>query len=268
MTLRLESVSYRYAGSTKPVLRDVSVTLEAGRVVSVTGRSESGKSTLCLVASGLAPGVIGGTVDGLVELDGRDARGLPQHVLAQSCGILFQNPTTQLSRTARTVWEEIAFGPCNLGLAVADVVERVESTAETLAIGGLLRRDPTRLSGGQAQLVALAAVLALRPPHVVLDEPTSQLDPLGTRLVGETLARLAASGTVAILIVEQKPELLAALADELIVLDGGKVVRSGPTAAVQRDPSIAELGVEPPAAVRIERLAIAAGIRLEDGFAP
>ena len=218
MTLRLESVSYRYAGSTKPILRDVSVTLEAGRVVGVTGRSESGKSTLCLVASGLAPGVIGGTVDGLVELDGRDARGLPQHVLAQSCGILFQNPTTQLSRTARTVWEEIAFGPCNLGLAVADVVERVESTAETLAIGGLLRRDPTRLSGGQAQLVALAAVLALRPPHVVLD--------------------------------------------------GGKVVRSGPTAAVQRDPSIAELGVEPPAAVRIERLAIAAGIRLEDGFAP
>lgn len=264
MTLRLAGVSYRYAGSNVDVLRDITLEVTPGRVVGVTGPSESGKSTLCLVAAGLAPAVIGGTVQGSVALDGNDALSLPAHARARACGSLFQNPTTQLSGTARTVWEEIAFGPRNLGLTLPDVVERVDASATALGIEGLLARDPARLSGGQAQLVALATVLALRPDQIVLDEPTSQLDPLGTRLVGETLARLAAAGTVGILIVEQKPELLAAIADELVILDQGRIARAGPTAAVQSDPSILELGVEAPAHVRIARAAQERGLVLDE----
>lgn len=253
MTLVLEGLGYRYAGASQPALRDVNLVLEPGRVVGVAGRGESGKSTLCLVASGLAPASIGGEISGTRRLDGVDASALRPHEFAQRCGVLFQNALTQLSGTSATVFEEIAFGPRNLGLAVDDIVERVESTAALLGIDALLDRDPGRLSGGQAQLVALASVLALRPAHLVLDEPTSQLDPFGTRLVADILAALVRGGATAILIVEHKPELLVRLADELLVLDGGAVALAGSTGDVFRSAELAAHGVEPPAAVRIER---------------
>ncbi|HEY0444395.1 MAG TPA: ABC transporter ATP-binding protein [Candidatus Limnocylindrales bacterium] len=259
MTLVLAGLGYRYAGAPKQALEGIDLVLEPGRVVGVAGRSESGKSTLCLVASGLAPASIGGEISGTRQLDGVDASALRPDEFAQRCGILFQNPLTQLSGTAVTVFEEIAFGPRNLGLEVADIVERVESTAAMLGIDPLLDRDPGRLSGGQAQLVALASVLALRPGHLILDEPTSQLDPFGTRLVAENLVALARHGGTAILIVEHKPELLATLADELVVLDGGTIVLAGPTRDVLASPDLGRHGVEPPAAVRIERAVAARG---------
>jgi ABC-type multidrug transport system ATPase subunit len=129
----------------------------------------------------------------------------------------------------------------------------------TLDIAGLAERDPQRLSGGQAQLVALASVLALQPSLLVLDEPTSQLDPAGTRLVGKALSRFAAENGTAILLVEHKTGLVARIADEVAVLVGGRIVQHGPTAEVLANPALAEQGVDPPPAVRIERAVAAAG---------
>ena len=260
VTLALSGASYRYAGTPRDVLAGVTLEVTPGRVVGLVGPNEAGKSTLCLVASGLAPASIGGRLDGSVTMDGVETRSLKPHELAQRCGVLFQNPTTQLSGTAATVYEELAFGPRNLGLPIAEIVERVEWALAMLGIDALAPKDPARLSGGQAQLVALASVLALRPAYLVLDEPTSQLDPQGTRLVGEALAHLAGESRTGILIVEHKTELLAALADEVAVIDGGRVVESGPAAAVLADPRLAELGVEPPAAVRLRRAFSAAGL--------
>jgi energy-coupling factor transport system ATP-binding protein len=251
VTLVLEGVSYRYAGASAPALDGVDLSVEAGRVTGVVGANESGKSTLCLVAAGLAPGVIGGRLDGRVAIAGLEtSRGRP-HELAQRCGILFQNPATQLSGTAATVWEEVAFGPRNLALAVDDVIDRVEEALAALGIADLAERDPGRLSGGQAQLVALAAILALRPACLVLDEPTSQLDPLGTRLVGEALGRIARESGAAILVAEHKTALLARLADEVVVLAAGRIVAAGPAASLLDDPRLESFGVEPPPAVRI-----------------
>jgi energy-coupling factor transport system ATP-binding protein len=258
MSLQMRGATYAYAGTKATVLDGVDLDVEPGRVVAVVGPNESGKSTLCLVAAGLAPAAIGGRLTGSVVLDGQETATLKPYEAAQRCGILFQNPATQLSGTSATVWEELAFGPRNLGLSIGEVAERVEGAMTTLQIGGLAERDPHRLSGGQAQLVALASVVALRPSMLVLDEPTSQLDPAGTRLVGDALARLAASGT-AVLLVEHKTGLVERVADLVVLLVGGRVETVGPAATVLADPRLDEFGVDPPPSARITRALAAAG---------
>ncbi len=262
MSLALRGATYRYAGTRAPALIDVDLDIEAGRVVGVIGPNEAGKSTLCLVTSGLAPGVVGGRLDGSVLLDGQETRGLRPHEVAQRCGVLFQNPTHQLSGTAVTVFEELAFGPRNLGLPLREVMDRATEALASLGIETLADRDPTRLSGGQAQLVALASILALRPRYLILDEPTSQLDPHGTRIVGEALARLARQGGAGILVVEHKTALLATLADEVVLVEAGRIVRREPASQILADPTLAEHGVEPPPATRVRGALQAAGLRM------
>jgi energy-coupling factor transporter ATP-binding protein EcfA2 len=262
MTLDLDSVSYRYAGATGNALADVSLELAAGDVVGIVGASESGKSTLCLVASGLAPGAIGGSLGGRVSIDGMDTSDTPSYVLAQRSGILFQQPAAQLSATAPTVWEEVAVGPRNLALPLAEVIERTWAALQLLRIEALAEREPGRLSGGQMQLVALAGVLAMRPAYLVLDEPTAQLDPAGTELVARAIDGLAGQGA-GILIAEQKTDLLAGLCHRVIVLDDGKVVLDGPADEVLGDPALREWGVEPPAPVRLRRALAEAGVARE-----
>lgn len=255
----LDRVTYRYAGAARPSLRDVTLTLAAGEVVGLCGPSEAGKTTLCLVASGLAPRTVGGTLSGRLLLDGADAAPLAMHQLADRVGISFANPTTQLSGVAATVYEEIAFGPMNLGLPRADVLGRTEGALAALRIDALAARDPVRLSGGQQQLVALAGLLALRPTHLVLDEPTAQLDPAGTRLVAEALGTLAAGGA-SILVAEQKTDLLATLCQRVVVLAEGRIALEGEASHVFADPRLAELGVAAPGTVRLSRAAEAAGL--------
>jgi energy-coupling factor transport system ATP-binding protein len=263
VSIRLEAVAYQYAGTRRSVLDGVDLLVEPGEVVGVVGGNESGKSTLCLVASGLAPVSIGGRLSGRAQLDEVETASLRPYEIAQRCGILFQNPNTQLSGTSLTVFEEVAFGPRNLGLDPAEIVRRVDSAMAAVGVSDLAARDPGRLSGGQAQLVALASVLALRPTTLVLDEPTSQLDPLGTRQVGDALATLARQTGTAILIVEHKTDLLERMAESVVVLDGGHIVERGSAAEVLADPGLAARGVDPPAAVRLGRAVEAAGMTAE-----
>jgi energy-coupling factor transport system ATP-binding protein len=262
VSLQLADVSYRYAGSPTVVLAGIELVIESGEVLGIVGANEAGKSTLCLVAAGLAPGTVGGKLEGMVTIDGLATISIRPYELAQRCGSLFQNPGTQLSGTAPSVWEEIAFGPRNLGLVLAEVVERVDAVVTTLGIGDLIERSPARLSGGQAQLVALAGVLALRPAYLVLDEPTSQLDPQGTELVGRALATLAARSNVGILIVEHKADVLAGIATRVGVIDAGRLVAIGSAADVLAHPRLLEWGVEPPSSVRLDRLAHERGVSL------
>jgi energy-coupling factor transporter ATP-binding protein EcfA2 len=257
--LTLEGVSYRYAGATRASLRDVSLTLSDGEVLGVVGRSEAGKSTLCLVASGLAPRTLGGTLSGRLAIDGADTAGRAMHEMATEVAIGFQNPGTQLSGVATTVFEEIAFGPMNLGVPRDEVLQRTQSSIAALAIGALLERDPDRLSGGQQQLVAIAGLLALSPRHLILDEPTAQLDPAGTRLVSDAVERLAAGGA-SILIVEQKVDLLARICHRVVALDEGRITLDGVASEVLADPRLHALGVAEPSDVRLRRLAAEAGL--------
>jgi energy-coupling factor transport system ATP-binding protein len=257
--LRIEDVHYWHAGSTNAALSGASLSLAAGEVLGVVGANDSGKSTLSLVAAGLAPQSIGGRLEGRVLVSGSVTTSLRPHELAGRVGILFQNPQTQLSGTASTVWEEIAFGPRNLGLTVDAVVERVTESLDVLQLHDLAARDPQRLSGGQGQLLALASVLALRPAILVLDEPTSQLDPVGTRLVGEAIERLAQAGA-AVLLVEHKTDLVLAVADRTALLESGRVTSVGPSSDVLGAPTVADSGVEPPSRIRLARALEAAGV--------
>lgn len=262
MTLALRGVSYRYPGTRRPAVHDVDLELTPGEVVGLVGGNESGKSTLCLVCAGLAPGTIGGQLEGSVTIDGAAAPSLRSWELAQRCAILFQNPTTQLSGTAGTVWEEVAFGPRNLGVPLTEVVARVEEVLGRLGIEALSRRDPGRLSGGQAQLVALAGVLAMRPAYLVLDEPTSQLDPLGTLLVADAIAGLAAATGAGVLLVEHKTEILERVAARIAVVADGALVAAGPAGPTLADERLEGWGVAPPEQVRLARAARRAGRRL------
>jgi len=258
--LSLGGVRYRYAGSTDWALDGIDIEIDAGEVVGVCGPNDAGKSTLCLVAAGLAPGSIGGRLEGSVLIGGTDSRELTPYAAAQRCGILFQNASTQLTGTTATVWEEIAFGPRNLGLNLAAIVERVEWAMGLIRVNHLAERQPDRLSGGQAQLVALASVLALRPQVLILDEPTSQLDPAGTQLIGQTLAGLARDSGTALLIVEHKTDLLDELCRRVVVVDGGRIVLDGSAATVLEDPRLDGWGVEAPSRVRLASALRAQGL--------
>jgi len=248
--LTLEAIGYRYAGARLPSLHDVSLTLHDGEVVGLVGASESGKTTLCLVASGLAPRTVRGTLTGRVLLDGEDVAPLAIHELAARVGIAFASPATQLSGVAATVYEEVAFGPMNLALPRSEVSARTEEVLASLRIESLADRNPARLSGGQQQLVAIAGLLALHPAHLVLDEPTAQLDPAGTVMVAAALARLADDGA-SILIAEHKTDLLAQICSRVLALKAGRVALEGPAGEVLADPQLRGLGVAPPAAVRL-----------------
>ncbi len=257
--LSMRDVGYRYAGFAKPVLHDINLTLHDGEIVGLVGANDAGKSTLCLVACGLAPGSIGGTLTGTLTIDGESMAGKPLHEFSTRVGIGFQNPATQLSGVTGSVFEEIALGPMNLGLPARETVERTNAAMATLSIEHLAEREPRRLSGGQGQLVVIASLLAMRPPHLVLDEPTAQLDPEGTRLVGEAIRALAATGT-AMLIAEHKTDLLDGLCSRVIALDAGRIVIDAPAADALEDPRLAELGVDRPARVRLAEAAVARGL--------
>ena len=257
--LELRGVSYRYPGYAKAVLEDIDLTIGDGEIVGLVGPNESGKSTLCLVASGLAPASIGGKLGGTLSIDGEVATGKSTHELAEHVVVGFQNPNTQRSGIAATVFEEIAIGPMNLGLEVDEIVARTREAIALLRLGDLITRDPNRLAGGQAQLVGIAGLLAMRPGHVILDEPTAQLDPAGTRLVGDALRALAGSGS-SLLIAEHKTDLLDEVCGRIVVIDAGRIAFSGPTGDVFADPRLVELGVEPPSRERLRRALADAGL--------
>jgi energy-coupling factor transporter ATP-binding protein EcfA2 len=260
--LELIGASYRYAGYARLALAEADLRLDAGEVVGLVGPNEAGKSTLCLVASGLAPASIGGTLTGELRIDGEAMTGRPVHEIAGRVAIGFQNPNTQRSGVAGTVFEEVALGPMNLGLVVAETVERTWAALRTLRLEALAERDPMRLSGGQAQLVAIASLLAMRPRHVILDEPTAQLDPEGTRLVGKALRQVAETGA-ALLVAEHKTDLLDGLCDRVVAIDGGRIALDGPAGDVLADERLVGLGVDPPSRIRLARALQARGLTVE-----
>ena len=259
MTLELKAEGYRYPGYARSVLRDISLSIADGETVGLVGPNEAGKSTLCLVASGLAPASVGGELRGTLTIDGEPMAKLATYELAERVVVGFQNPNTQRSGITATVFEEVALGPMNLGLQIAETVERTWAALRMLRLEAIAERNPARLSGGQAQLVGIASLLAMRPGHVILDEPTAQLDPSGTRLVSEALRQLADAGT-SLLIAEHKTDLLDGLCQRIIVIDDGQIVLDGPSADVLADPVLVELGVEPPARVRLQRAIASAGL--------
>jgi energy-coupling factor transporter ATP-binding protein EcfA2 len=231
--LRVIDLSYRYPGAERTALDDVSLTVEAGELVLLAGGSGSGKSTLLRAASGLVPHFHGGTFAGTVVTGGLDTREHGPARIAAVAGTLFQDPETQV--VMGTVRAELAFPLENLGWAAPAVARGVEEAALALGLGNLLDRPTHELSGGELQRVALAASLAGRPRLLLLDEPTSQLDPVaGDELLG-VLRRLNEEWGTAILLAEHRLERCLPAADRVVELrDGHLVADETPRAFLSR----------------------------------
>jgi len=226
--LALERVTYRYPGAAGPALHHVTLELEPGEVVVVAGASGSGKSTLLKAASGLVPHFHGGELAGRVTVAGMDTRKYGPGELAMEVGTLFQDPETQI--VMGTVRAELAFGLENRGLAGPAVARGVEEAALALGIAQLLDRPTGQLSGGELQRVALGAALAGRPRLLVLDEPTSQLDPVAGDELIAMLRRLNEDFDTTVLLAEHRLERCLAGADRVIALVEGRVACDAPPA--------------------------------------
>ena len=219
--LELDHVTYAYPGAPRPSLVDVTLRIGAGEMVVLAGASGSGKSTLLRVASGLVPHFFGGNFAGRAQVAGLDTREHGPGALAAVVGTMFQDPETQV--LMGTVAAELAFGLENRGDSPPAVARGVEETALALGIAHLLDRPTAELSGGELQRVALGAALAGRPPLLVLDEPTSQLDPVaGDELIG-SLRRCNEDSDTAIVLAEHRLERCLGAADRVIALVDGVV---------------------------------------------
>lgn len=257
--LNLRAVSYRYPGARVETLHGIDLDLAEGTVTGLVGPAEAGKSTLCLVAGGLAPRVVGGTLTGQVGIDLESVADWPMHRLAQEVVTGVQDPAGQLTLIAETVAEEVAFGPANLGLPREVIEEHVVTALRLTGIEDLATRDPTRLSGGQQQLVVLAGLLAMRPRHLVLDEPLAHLDATSARLVLDAV-RAAAHGGTAVLLAEQRTAELATVADSVVVMGAGNIVSRGAPVDVLSDPGNVALGVAEPPESALRRKLSEAGL--------
>lgn len=241
----LRNVSFTYAYTEQPALDGITLELEEGLLHGVVGMNASGKSTLCSLIRGIVPHFHEGELEGEVKILGKDLLEWDPAELSRTIGCVFENPFTQISGIKDTVFEEIALGLENLGISHGEMIERVETVVEQLGLQALIRKNPNELSGGQRQKVAFASIIAMDADFIVIDEPTSQLDPEATDAVFGIIGDLKAAGK-SIVLVEHKIDLMAQYADRLVVMKHGKVVASGPTRDVLTSGALADAKVAVP----------------------
>lgn len=223
--IEVADLGFRYRKTTRPALRAVDLTIPTGQFVAVIGPSRAGKSTLCLSLNGLIPHSVAGKMTGTVHLDGRSTQDRSMKDMFTEAAIVFQDFESQLFSSNAAL--DVAFGPENLGLAHDEIVARVDHYLDLVGLRGYERREPSSLSGGQKQRLALASALALESPILILDEPTTDLDPAGKQSILEVAERLRASGEHTIVCVEHEIEELVA-ADRVVLLADGEIVLDGP----------------------------------------
>ena len=236
---KLEDVSYKYPLEDREILKNINLDIKKGEFWAVIGKNGSGKTTLCNVLRRFVPDFYKGELKGRITLEGKELKDYSAKEIVQKVGFVFQNPFTQISGVKETVFEEIAFGLENLALDAEDIRKRVEETLKLLHIEELRNKNPYELSGGQGQKVALASIIAMDPEIMVIDEPTSQLDPKGTEEIFEIIDILKKEGKT-IILVEHKLELIAEYAEKVMVLDKGEMILSGNTEDVLKNKILME----------------------------
>ena len=223
---KIENVNYKYPLEEKQALKNINIEIKKGEFWAVIGKNGSGKTTFCNMLRRFVPDFYKGELTGKIMLEDKELKDYSQKELVQKIGFVFQNPFTQISGVKDTVFEEIAYGLENLGLDKEEIISRVEKILKLLEIEKLRDRNPYDLSGGQKQRVALASIIAMDPDILVIDEPTSQLDPKGTEDIFKIINLMANEGKT-IILVEHKLELIAEYAQNILVLDEGEIILSG-----------------------------------------
>lgn len=250
--IKARQLKYTYPNARKSAINGVSFEIEKGEFVILTGPSGCGKTTLCRCFNGLIPHFYQGELEGGIQVVGLSVPDHPIHELSRLVGLVFQNPENQLF--ALSVEKDIAFGLENLGVPRERMQEEVDWALETTGIWKIRDRAPHELSGGQQQRVAIASVLVMRPQIIVLDEPTSFLDPSGAKNIFEVLDDLNRSLGITVILVEHRLDLAAKYADHVIVMDKGKIVLDGEPREVLSSQKARLLGVGVPKAIRLYQI--------------
>ncbi len=241
----VEGLTYAYPATDAPALVGLSFEIAPGQFAAVVGANGAGKTTLCYALAGYMPAFFRGEVQGSIRVAGRNVVETPLAELGGVIGLVFDNPFNQITGARFSVREEVAFGLENLAVPREEMIPRVEAMLALTGLSDLADRSPYDLSGGQQQRLALASIMVMAPQVLILDEPTSQLDPQGTREVFETLGRLTAGGQTTVVLTEHKLEWVAAFADRVLVLDHGRLAADGAPSAVLGSQHIEQLGVTP-----------------------
>ncbi|GEK90152.1 energy-coupling factor transport system ATP-binding protein [Alkalibacterium putridalgicola] len=250
--IEVENLKYRYPDLTDLVLDDLSFSVEKGECLGIVGENTAGKSTLCYALAGLIPHFYKGAYGGKVTVNGLVVREHEIAEIVENIGLVFENPFSQMTGAKKTVYEEVAFGLENLGLDRKEMHRRIEQYLKLLDVFGLKDKNPFDLSGGQMQRVAIASVLAMEPDVLILDEPTSQLDPQGSREVFEVIEQLTEKG-MTIILVEHKMEQIAQYADRVLLLHQGRQVALDTPEKIFSRPDLKGFGVTPPVVTNISK---------------
>jgi energy-coupling factor transporter ATP-binding protein EcfA2 len=216
----VDNLTVKYPLTLEPAIENINFVVRRGEFIGVIGPTTAGKTTLCLCLKGLIPHMVRAEMSGRVLICGMDTRNTSVPELAKRIGFVIDDPEAQL--TQLTVEEEVAFGLENLGLEPNEIRDRVRWALEVVSLSGLEDRAPIDLSGGQQQRLAIASVLAMQPEVLVLDEPTSNLDPVGKDEVFGVLQDLREKRNITIIVVEHEAERLAEFSDKILLLYNGK----------------------------------------------
>lgn len=263
--LSVEKLAFKYPSSQTNALDEITCAFEAATVTAIVGANGAGKSTLCYALAGFIPHFFKGEMQGSVQVNGADTKQTSLAELVTRVGLVFQNPFNQISGAKLTVFEEITFGLENLGVPRNEMKMRVEHALDLFGLAQAAQQSPFELSGGQQQRLALASIFVMEPPVMVLDEPTSQLDPQATRQVIETIQKLAAQGRT-IVLVEHKLEWVAQLASRVLVLDNGRIAADGAPREILQNASA--WGLNETRYARAARLARERGVAANGGLLP
>ena len=257
--IKIEDFTFRYRDAMRCAVRHLDFEVPEGGFLCVVGPNGSGKSTLCNALVGLVPHHFNGKSRGSVRVLGQKVADQTIAQISCNVGFVFQNPFNQLSYTAGTVAEELAYGLGNHGVPRDEMVRRIERIAGPLHLEGLLDRNPLELSGGQVQRVALGSTLIMNPRVLVLDECTTQLDPLGSEEIFDIVKKLNEDG-MTVVMVDHDMERVARCADHVLVLSRGNQIAFGTPEEVFSDPALEEHGVDIPDYVRVSRALSEAGL--------
>ncbi len=258
--IELDGVTFTYAGEATPALQHLDLRITTGELWAVLGPTGAGKSTLCSLLAGFIPHFYRGSLRGKVRVAGIDVPGSSLGEMSEHVGSVFQNPFNQVTGARYTVREEIGFGLENLGVPRPAMLERIERSLALTGLSELAERSPYALSGGQQQRLAIASILALRPKLMILDEPTSQLDPAGTGQVFTLLRDLVSAGETTVVVAEQRLEWVARVADRCLVLQSGTKAAEGTPSDVLSSPEAEGWGLCESRFSRAARAAAAQGI--------
>ena len=223
VVLEVKDLKFKYRDAKKRVLNGLNFQVKKGEFLCIIGQNGSGKSTLCNALVGLIPYYFAGKLKGQVLVDGIDTQECTIAELSSKIGLVFQNPFNQLSYTAGSVAEELAYGLGNKGVPREKMVKKVEYVAKLMRIDHIIHKNPLELSGGQVQRVAFGSTFIMEPGILVLDECTTQLDPLGSEEIFDIVKELNKNG-VTVIMVDHDMERVARCADRILVLDSGEQV--------------------------------------------